>query len=149
MWICSSKDTVCFYIFKSIYGISYRLIFVEFFFVLSGFVLYPENLFKVINKKNNLLIFYKRRWMRTLPLYFLILRQSNLRPLCIDIDFFKYFFLIQKSIPNFIENDYYPVAWSLSIEELFYLLFPLVLVFSNSNEFFKNFFINFYFYIFN
>ena len=113
------------------------LIFVEFFFVLSGFVLYPQ-LLKVINKKNNLLIFYKRRWMRTLPLYFLILiLVSILTNHIFDIDFFKYFFLIQKSIPNFIENDYYPVAWSLSIEELFYLLFPLVLVFSNSNNFLK------------
>ena len=113
------------------------LIFVEFFFVLSGFVLYPQ-LLKVIDKKNNLLIFYKRRWMRTLPLYFVILiLVSILTNHLFDVNFFKYFFLIQKFIPNFIENDYYPVAWSLSIEELFYLLFPLILVFLNNKNFLK------------
>ena len=113
------------------------LIFVEFFFVLSGFVLYPQ-LLKVIDKKNNLLIFYKRRWMRTLPLYVVILiLVSILTNHLFDVNFFKYFFLIQKFIPNFIENDYYPVAWSLSIEELFYLLFPLILVFLNSKNFLK------------
>ena len=36
-------------------------IFVEFFFVLSGFVLYPQ-LLKVYNDKNNLKVFYLRRW---------------------------------------------------------------------------------------
>jgi|TARA_B110000008_G_scaffold270303_1_gene300405 peptidoglycan/LPS O-acetylase OafA/YrhL len=113
------------------------LIFVEFFFVLSGFVLYPQ-LLKVIDKKNNLLIFYKRRWMRTLPLYVVILiLVSILTNHLFDVNFFKYFFLIQKFIPNFIENDYYPVAWSLSIEELFYLLFPLILVFLNNKNFLK------------
>ena len=113
------------------------LIFVEFFFVLSGFVLYPQ-LLKVINKKDNLLIFYKRRWMRTLPLYVVILiLVSILTNHLFDVNFFKYFFLIQKFIPNFIENDYYPVAWSLSIEELFYLLFPLILVFLNNKNFLK------------
>jgi peptidoglycan/LPS O-acetylase OafA/YrhL len=48
------------------------LIFAEFFFVLSGFVLYPQ-LLKVINNNKNLIIFYKRRWMRTLPLFIVVL----------------------------------------------------------------------------
>ena len=125
------------FIFLNQYMEYLSLIFVEFFFVLSGFVLYPQ-LLKVIDKKNNLLIFYKRRWMRTLPLYFLtLILVSILTSHLFDINFFKYFFLIQKFIPNFIENDYYPVAWSLSIEELFYLLFPLILVFLNSKNFLK------------
>ena len=33
---------------------------------------------------------------------------------------------LEKAIPNFINHDYYPVAWSLSIEELFYLIFPII-----------------------
>ena len=111
------------------------LIFVEFFFVLSGFVLYPQ-LLKVINKKKNLLIFYKRRWMRTLPLYILtLILISILTQNLFNVSFFKYFLLIQKFIPNFIENDYYPIAWSLSIEEMFYLFFPIILIFSNSKNF--------------
>ncbi len=113
------------------------LIFVEFFFVLSGFVLYPQ-LIKVIGRKNNLFIFYKRRWLRTLPLYVIILvLVSILTSHMFDINFFKYLFLIQKISPNFIDNDYYPVAWSLSIEELFYLLFPLILIFLNHQNFLK------------
>lgn len=113
------------------------LLFVEFFFVLSGFVLYPQ-LLKVIDKKSNLFIFYQRRWFRTLPLYFLtLILISILTSNLFDISFFKYFFLIQKILPNFINNDYFPIAWSLSIEELFYLLFPLILIFLNKKNFFK------------
>ena len=114
------------------------IIFVEFFFVLSGFVLYPQ-LLKVIDNKKNLLTFYKRRWIRTLPLYFVILvLVSILTSNFFDKDFFKYLFLIQKSFSNFIDNDYYPVVWSLSIEEFFYLLFPIVLIFSNKKNFLRN-----------
>ena len=51
--------------------------------------------------------------------------------------FLNIFFLIHKFLPNFISNDYYPIAWSLSIEELFYLLFPLILIFLNHNNFLK------------
>ena len=47
------------------------LIFPEFFFLLSGFVLYPQ-LVKILGKKNNLFIFYKRRWLRTLPLFIVV-----------------------------------------------------------------------------
>ena len=111
------------------------IIFVEFFFVLSGFVLYPQ-LKKVIDNKKNLIVFYKRRWIRTLPLYFVILiLVSILTNHFFDKDFFKYFFLLQKFLPNLIYNDYYPVAWSLSIEEFFYLSFPLFLIFSTKKNF--------------
>ena len=102
------------------------LLFVEFFFVLSGFVLYPQ-LIKIFDNKKNLLIFYKRRWIRTLPLYIIALViVSALTSELLSEDFFKYLFFIQKTIPNFTNNDYYPVAWSLSIEELFYLFFPIL-----------------------
>ena len=113
------------------------LVFVEFFFVLSGFVLYPQ-LLKVIDKKSNLFIFYKRRWIRTIPLYLLtLILVSILTNHMFDVNFFKYLFLIQKFLPNFIDNDYFPVAWSLSIEELFYLLFPLILIYLNQKNFLK------------
>jgi len=136
------------FVFKNEFSEYLSIIFVEFFFILSGFVLYPQ-LLKVINNKKNLLTFYKRRWIRTLPLYFFILiLVSILTNNFFDKDFFKYLFLIQKSLPNFIANDYYPVAWSLSIEEFFYLLFPIVLIFSNNKSFLRNAFVIFIFIIF-
>ena len=46
----------------------FSFLFVEFFFVLSGFVLFPQIL-ETLNNKKNLIIFYKRRWLRTIPLY--------------------------------------------------------------------------------
>jgi peptidoglycan/LPS O-acetylase OafA/YrhL len=52
-------------------------------------------------------------------------------------DFFKYLLFIQKIIPNYLSSDYYPVAWSLSIEELFYLFFPLILIFLGKNGLIK------------
>ena len=111
------------------------LLFVEFFFVLSGFVLYPQ-LLKVINNNKNLFIFYKRRWIRTLPLYIVILiAVSALTNQLFTLDFFKYLTLTQKFLPEFIGNDYFPVAWSLSIEEIFYLLFPILLIFLNKKNF--------------
>ena len=111
------------------------LIFAEFFFLLSGFVLYPQ-LLKVINNKKNLLIFFKRRWMRTLPLFLTVLILiSALTNNLFSLDFFKYFFLVQKIIPNFLENDYFPVIWHLSIEEFFYLAFPLIVICFNSSNF--------------
>ena len=111
------------------------LLFVEFFFVLSGFVLYPQ-LLKVINNNKNLFIFYKRRWIRTLPLYIVILIVvSALTNQLFTLDFFKYLTLTQKFLPEFIGNDYFPVAWSLSIEEIFYLLFPILLIILNKKNF--------------
>ena len=111
------------------------LIFAEFFFVLSGFVLYPQ-LLKVINNNKNLVIFYKRRWMRTLPLFIVVLIMiSALTNNLPSWDFLKYFVLIQKIIPNFITNDYYPVIWHLSIEEFFYLAFPLIVIFFKKENF--------------
>ena len=73
-------------------------VFVEFFFVLSGFVLYPQ-LIKTLNNKENLLIFYKRRWLRTLPLYILsIILISILTKNIFTVDFLKYFFFYSRFI---------------------------------------------------
>ena len=126
------------FIFKNSHMEYLSLLFVEFFFILSGFVLYPQ-LMKISENKDNLFIFYKRRWIRTLPLYIIILLiVSALTSELLTVDFFKYFFFIQKIIPNFLDNDYFPVAWSLSIEELFYLFFPIFIVFFNKKNIITN-----------
>ena len=126
------------FVFKNSQMEYLSLLFVEFFFILSGFVLYPQ-LIKILDNKDNLFIFYKRRWIRTLPLYVIILIVvSALTSELLSHDFFKYIFFVQKVIPGFITNDYYPVAWSLSIEEFFYLFFPLLIVLFNKKNIIKN-----------
>ena len=40
-------------------------------------------------------------------------------------------------LPNFADNDYFMVAWSLSIEEFFYLIFPIYLIIFNKIEPYK------------
>ena len=62
----------CAFAFNNLYMEYVSFLFVEFFFVLSGFVLYPQ-LLKVLNNNKKLFIFYKRRWFRTLPLYLVTL----------------------------------------------------------------------------
>ena len=123
------------FLYEDLFSEYFSLLFVEWFFVLSGFVLYPQ-LVKVLNDKKHLKTFYIRRWVRTLPLFVLAL-------LCVSLvtnnlfngDFFKYLIFAQKLLPGFVNDDFYPVAWSLSIEEYFYLGFPLFLVFIGKGEF--------------
>ena len=122
------------FIYKNEFLEYLSFIFVEFFFVLSGFVLFPQ-LLKILENKKNLLIFYKRRWLRTLPLFFIcLIIISMMFEKFLTLDFFKYFFFLQDIIPDFLEVKYYPVVWSLSIEEFFYLIFPIFLLFVNKEN---------------
>ena len=85
------------FIFKNSHMEYLSLLFVEFFFILSGFVLYPQ-LMKISENKDNLFIFYKRRWIRTLPLYIIILLiVSALTSELLSVDFLKYFFFYSKN----------------------------------------------------
>ncbi len=123
------------FIYKNEFLEYLSFIFVEFFFVLSGFVLFPQ-LLKILENKKNLLIFYKRRWLRTLPLFFIcLIIISMMFDKFLTLDFFKYFFFLQDILPDFLEIKYYPVVWSLSIEEFFYLMFPIFLLFVSKKDF--------------
>ena len=101
------------------------------FFVLSGFLiggiiirLISKNKF---NTPSDILTFWKRRWFRTLPNYFLVLLYLWAFQLFIMKDTspidFRYLF--------FAQNLFYPhpfffmEAWSLSVEEWFYLTTPI------------------------
>jgi peptidoglycan/LPS O-acetylase OafA/YrhL len=106
---------------------------VQIFFVLSGFLI-GGILIKIVEKngasKSILLNFWIRRWFRTLPNYFLILLL-----LCFLHFFFtegftfrsvgRYFFFSQ----NLYQEQpswFFPEAWSLSVEEWFYISAPIV-----------------------
>jgi peptidoglycan/LPS O-acetylase OafA/YrhL/lysophospholipase L1-like esterase len=104
---------------------------VEVFFVLSGFVLAPQIVDWVIGKPwRNLGVFLARRWMRTIPPYVvaliaIALMTGNL----LTADFLRYLFYVENLFGAANRIDFYPVAWSLAVEEWFYLLFAPLLFF--------------------
>ncbi|MBF4472763.1 acyltransferase family protein [Flavobacterium sp. HJJ] len=109
---------------------------VNIFFVLSGFLI-GGILIKILkeNRLNSKLIinFWIKRWFRTFPNYFLILTILILLNVFFNDNFslydYKRYFLFSQNLfsahPNF-----FPEAWSLSVEEWFYLLLPIVLFIS-------------------
>lgn len=108
---------------------------VDLFFVLSGFLI-GGILLRQINKNkicfNDFLKFWKRRWFRTLPNYFLVLILNILIIVSIGetlpIKMILYFPFLQ----NFTSPhpDFFTEAWSLSIEEYSYLILPFILFLS-------------------
>lgn len=96
---------------------------VEVFFVLSGFLIGRIIIKSVVEKPSlsNLLMFYKRRWYRTLPLYFLMVFA-----LFILGKQFHWTNLIFLQNFDEVSLGFFPVSWSLSIEEWFYLTVPFI-----------------------
>ncbi len=114
------------------------------FFVLSGFLI-GTIMLKSFQKRisfHDLFLFWLKRWLRTLPLYFFILTILIITGKIKDgslshIPLYKYYFFIQNF--NNPIYDFFPESWSLSVEEWFYFLFPLLLltlsVFMRSKKF--------------
>ena len=110
---------------------------VELFFVLSGFLI-GGMLIRIFEKSDKFGIKTKgryliRRWFRTLPNYYLILLVNILIVYfgIIHEDFsqfnWKFFLFLQNFSGPF--TSFFWESWSLSIEEWFYLIFPLILCF--------------------
>lgn len=102
---------------------------VELFFVLSGFLI-GGILIKTIDVSssfNCVLNFWKRRWWRTLPNYYLFLLINLVGFGLLKPDFtfsWSYLFFVQNFLaPN---AGFFSVSWSLAVEEWFYLLTPLI-----------------------
>jgi peptidoglycan/LPS O-acetylase OafA/YrhL len=106
---------------------------VQIFFVLSGFLI-GGILIKIIEKngvsKSILFNFWIRRWFRTLPNYFLILLL-----LCFLHFFFTdgfhfrsvgRYFVFSQNLYQEQPSWFFPEAWSLSVEEWFYISAPIV-----------------------
>jgi len=103
---------------------------VEIFFPLSGFVLAPQ-IIKVWQQNYHIKVFLIRRWLRTVPPYILaVISMTIVLDQFSSEEFLKYlFFLNYLSLSDLDSlNDFYPVAWSLAVEEWFYIIFPLLVV---------------------
>lgn len=115
---------------------------VSIFFVLSGFLI-GGILIKLLEKETPGLVkittlfnFWKRRWLRTLPAYFFILFllsvifyfNSDFSIKGILILTHKYYIFSQNLITN--HPWFFPEAWSLSVEEWFYLITPILIFIS-------------------
>jgi peptidoglycan/LPS O-acetylase OafA/YrhL len=117
---------------------------VEIFFVLSGFLI-GTILIKIHNRKehntfHSVRSFWIRRWFRTLPNYFLVLIvyfvyywiwQSEF--LLSEARYWAFFVFLQNSISY--HPSFFAPAWSLSIEEWFYISFPIVLLLIDQKAF--------------
>lgn len=102
---------------------------VEVFFIISGFVLAPQIL-KVAKSKNinTYKVFLIRRWYRTIPLYILSLSLTSIiLGQIFSFDFLKYLFFVQNFFKIIVDVDYFSISWSLSVEEWFYIIFPIFL----------------------
>lgn len=108
---------------------------VNIFFVLSGFLI-GGILIKLVKENtvdSKLIInFWIRRWFRTLPNYFLILATLVI----LNVTFVDSFSICDKLCyflfsQNLFYNHpvFFPEAWSLCVEEWFYLLIPLAIAF--------------------
>jgi peptidoglycan/LPS O-acetylase OafA/YrhL len=102
---------------------------VEVFFVLSGFVLAPQLRHCWAVGGRDVFVFYCRRWIRTLPPYFIILT-------CIALvtgyfggrDYFEYAFFVRNLTSIKEDGEFFLPAWSLAVEEWFYFVFPIYLL---------------------
>ena len=105
---------------------------VNLFFVLSGYLI-GKIIITLFSKElsiSNIKTFYIRRWFRTLPLYYLSLLIYLLLRYDINVFssfFLKFIFFLQTFDKNFYSIFFFPVSWSLAVEEWFYLLLPLIL----------------------
>jgi peptidoglycan/LPS O-acetylase OafA/YrhL len=112
---------------------------VEVFFVLSGFLIGRILITTVLARPNlpALRVFWIRRWLRTIPAYWLVLIVLLLTTKR-DYRLFTFFAFLQHLLPG-RRADFFGVSWSLVIEEWFYLAAPLLLLsgrrlFSNNSR---------------
>jgi peptidoglycan/LPS O-acetylase OafA/YrhL len=104
---------------------------VQLFFVLSGYLI-GQILIRHLQSEtfslNELKNFWIRRWLRTLPAYYFFLTLIALAYFItgdLRVELYAFYIFTQNL---FVEQPpFYGITWSLSVEELFYVLFPLLL----------------------
>lgn len=122
--------------YEKIGSIPFKLIGgVELFFVLSGYLIGSILLRLFLEEQSynlkTISRFWVRRWFRTLPNYYLILLLNILvvyfGVICEDFTQFNWrFLLFLQNFSTYFQGFFWE-SWSLSVEEWFYFLFPLIL----------------------
>jgi peptidoglycan/LPS O-acetylase OafA/YrhL len=115
------------------------------FFALSGFLI-TGSLWDSVGQKRRLRNFYSRRALRILPLYFAALLAAGLFAMARGFTFAELkplglYFAFLQDLPHLgrIANDFkspLPLyhLWTLAVEEQFYLIWPLILLFAHSRR---------------
>jgi peptidoglycan/LPS O-acetylase OafA/YrhL len=105
---------------------------VEFFFVLSGFLI-GKMLYSIYIKDDytikSAFYFLRRRWYRTLPNYYLILIINIIITTALGYSIPKlglYFIFLQNGFSRM--STFFPESWSLSVEEWAYVILPMSLL---------------------
>jgi len=114
---------------------------VDIFFVLSGFLISTLLIKEKINNGQvSLKNFYLRRALRILPVAYLYLAVmiflNQAFHLGITRNSFLSGFLFLKNLPGDIHDHWTGHFWSLSVEEQFYLFFPLLIIWMDLNKLF-------------
>jgi len=117
---------------------------VDIFFVISGYIITTISLHDEKINNFNAIKFYTRRIKRILPIAFLVMFIITIYSYYFDtyskfnlnfelakssfLLFANFFLYFQQIEYNSINSDYIPLLhyWSLSIEEQFYIIFPLI-----------------------
>lgn len=127
LWIYNPNDGIIRQLF-ALFG----FLGVEFFFVLSGFLI-GRIIYKIFVKDEFTLksafVFLKRRWFRTLPNYFLVLIINITITISLGYSIPKlglYFVFLQNGFSKM--STFFPESWSLSVEEWAYIVLPVSLV---------------------
>jgi peptidoglycan/LPS O-acetylase OafA/YrhL len=114
---------------------------VDLFFLLSGWLI-GSQLFTEKQKSSTIDVkrFWIRRWMRTMPAYFVVLL-ATLAQLYLTKDSvanpLPYFFFVQN---YFYPLEYFSISWSLGVEEQFYLIIaPFILFIQRFNKYKQSF----------
>lgn len=124
---------------------------VDIFFVISGYLITSVIIQDLYIKKLNVFNFYERRVRRIIPaLFFVILITTPFFFFKMSSgvlwDYFQSLISIIIFLSNFLftlENNYFDVSeeykpfihtWSLAVEEQFYIIIPLILIFFIKNK---------------
>lgn len=115
---------------------------VQMFYLLSGFLIYAS-----LSKNNSLILFYKKRLIRIIPIYFFVVVINIILFDCIlnimpedslGLGWWRYFLFLQTIIPS-VSVDYWnniSALWTMSAFALFYLVAPLLWRISKRGGFF-------------